>query len=250
MVCDEYPDAVEIARRASCKVETYGYGKEADWAGVLEEPPGVAGTLEVSCRGRPLGTFPLPLSGRHNGLNVLGSLGLLAHLGLELGRLKSCIEKFEGVRRRQEIVGEVNGVLLMDDFAHHPTAVRETLAGIRRRYPGRRIVAVFEPRTNTSRRNVFQTDYAEAFSLADIAMCAPVFRPETVAPEERFRPDVWVEDLRRLGRVAHCFDDPGNLERALTETCQSGDVVMFMSSGSFADLFRNLKANLEQIGPR
>jgi len=250
MVCNEYPDAVEIARKAACKVETYGYGKDADWVGVLEEPPGASGSLEVSCRGQSVGTFPFPLSGRHNGLNVLGSLGLLAHLGFGLEGLKSCVERFEGVRRRQEVAGEVNGVLLMDDFAHHPTAVRETLAGVRRRYPGRRIVAVFEPRTNTSRRNIFQTDYAEAFSVADVAMCAPIYRPETVAPGERFDPGVWVEDLQRRGRVACCFDDAGHMEKALMETCRSGDVVLFMSSGSSADLFERLKANLDRMDRR
>ncbi len=246
MVCSEYPEAVEIARKASCKVETYGYGEEADWVGVLEEPPGETGSLEVSCRGETVGTFPMPLTGRHNALNVLGSIGLLAHLGFEPGGLKACVERFEGVRRRQEIAGEINGILLMDDFAHHPTAVRETLAGIRRRYPGRRIVAVFEPRTNTSRRNVFQADYVDAFSLADIALCAPIFRPETVEPEERFRPDLWAEDLRKRGRSADWFEESESLEQALTDTCRTGDVVLFMSSGSFADLFRKLKENLEQ----
>jgi UDP-N-acetylmuramate: L-alanyl-gamma-D-glutamyl-meso-diaminopimelate ligase len=244
MVCDEYPEAVEIARQAGCRVETYGYGKEADWVGVLEEPPGGCGTLEIACRGRSAGKFPLPLSGRHNALNVLGSVGVLAHLGFEPGGLKSCVERFEGVRRRQEIVGEVNGVLLMDDFAHHPTAVRETLAGIRARYPGRRVVAVFEPRTNTSRRNVFQADYADAFSVADVAMCAPVFRPETVSADERFDPSVWVEELRERGRAARCFDDSGALEDALAEECRPGDVVLFMSSGSSADLFEGLKEKL------
>jgi UDP-N-acetylmuramate: L-alanyl-gamma-D-glutamyl-meso-diaminopimelate ligase len=231
-------------------VETYGYGKEADWVGVLEEPAGTCGVLEISCRGQSAGKFPMPLSGRHNALNVLGSVGVLAHLGFEPGGLKSCVERFEGVRRRQEVVGEVNGVLLMDDFAHHPTAVRETLAGVRRRYPGRRIVAVFEPRTNTSRRNLFQTDYAEAFSVADVAMCAPVYRPETVALGERFDPGVWVEDLQKRGRVAYCFDDAGQMEKALTETCRPGDVVLFMSSGSFADLFERLKAKLDRMDRR
>ncbi len=244
MVCNEYPVAVEIARNAACKVETYGFGRDADWRGRLREPPGEAGSFEVSHGGRALGIVPLPLTGRHNALNLLGSLGLLAHLGFEPEALKACIEGFRGVRRRQEIAGEVNGILLMDDFAHHPTAVRETLAGLRSRYPGRRIVAVFEPRTNTSRRKVFQTGYVEAFSAADVAMCAPLFRPETIDPEERFRPDLWAEELRKRGKSADWFGDPDSLEQALTETCRTGDVVLFMSSGSSDELFRKLKENL------
>lgn len=244
MVCSEYPAAVEIAGRASCRVETYGYGEEADWRGALEEPSGAFGTLAVSFRGRSAGTFPLPLSGRHNGLNVLGALGLLANLGLGIEGMKPHLKRFSGVRRRQEIAGEVNGVLLMDDFAHHPTAVRETLAGIRRRYPGRRIVTVFEPRTNTSRRNVFQGDFAEAFSLADLALCAPVYRPDTVPPDQRFRPSLWAEDLRRRGKRAYSFDALEDLEKALLEVCKPGDLVLFMSSGSLSGLVESLREKL------
>ena len=99
-------------------METYGYGQEADWVGVLEEPAAGDASLKVSCRGRFVGAFRVPLSGRHNGLNVLGSLGLLANLGIGPDGLISCVERFEGVRRRQEIAGEVNGIVLMDDFAH------------------------------------------------------------------------------------------------------------------------------------
>ena len=248
MVCKDCPDALEVAGNASCKVETYGYAKDADWVGMIQRADGGSFTMEVSCRGRLIGTFPLPLSGRHNGLNVLGSLGLLAHLGFPVEELKHCLEAFRGVRRRQEIAGEVSGVLLIDDFAHHPTAVRETLAAVCMRYPGRRIVAVFEPRTNTSRRNVFQGEYAEAFGLADIAMCAPVYRPEALSPDQRFRPDVWVEALRKRGRVAHCFDEMADLEQALTEACRPGDVVLFMSSGSLAELIGRLKSGLNPTG--
>ena len=166
LVCNEYPEAVEIARMARCKVETYGYGKGADWSGSLVGGPGACGALEVSCLGRPMGTFPLPLSGRHNGLNVLGSLH----------------------------------------------------------------------------------DYAEAFCTADVAICAPVYRPESIAPAERFSPGLWVEELRRRGRAACCFDESWDLEQALKETCRPGDVVVFMSSGSFSGLLEKLKATLGKTG--
>ena len=141
----------------------------------------------------------------------------------------------------------MKGILLMDDFAHHPTAVKETLAGVRNRYPGRRIVTVFEPRTNTSRRKVFQEAYAEAFSEADIMICAPVYRPEAFTPGERFSPAVLVEDLRNRGGVAYCFETSEAVEQALLKTCRPGDVVLFMSSGSFADLFEGLKTKLDEL---
>jgi UDP-N-acetylmuramate: L-alanyl-gamma-D-glutamyl-meso-diaminopimelate ligase len=213
--------------------------------GVLQE--GEASTMEVYHRGQHQGTFSVPLAGRHNGLNLLGSLGLLLRLGLPIEGLKKGAETFRGVRRRQEVAGDASGVLLIDDFAHHPTAVRETLSAVRTRYPGRRVVAVFEPRTHTSRRNVFQGEYAEAFGQADVAMCAPVYREETVPIEERFRPGVWVEDLQGRGVVASCHAETADLELALTETCRPGDVVLFMSSGSLADLIDSVRKKLGEI---
>jgi len=245
VVCEAYPDAVETARTAPCKVETYGYGENADWMGVLRE--GASSTMEVYHRGQHRGTFSVPLAGRHNGLNLLGSLALLSNLGLPSEGLKKGAETFSGVRRRQEIVGDAGGVLLIDDFAHHPTAVRETLSAVRTRYPGRRLIAVFEPRTHTSRRNVFQGEYAEAFGRADMAMCAPVYREETVPLAERFRPGVWVEDLQRRGVVASCYEETADLELALTEACRPGDVVLFMSSGSLADLIDSVRKRLDLI---
>jgi UDP-N-acetylmuramate: L-alanyl-gamma-D-glutamyl-meso-diaminopimelate ligase len=246
MVCQEYPDAVDIARRAACKVETYGYGKGADWVGELHDAKDGSATMEVFRGDRPRGTFSLPLPGRHNGLNLLGSLALLSHLGVQIHGLGKCVETFAGVRRRQEVAGETRGVLLIDDFAHHPTAVRETLSAVRSRYPGRRVLGVFEPRTNTSRRNLFQRDYAEAFALADVAVCAPVYRPDSVPDEERFKPDVWVEDLRGRGVQAFAHADTDALVLALAEMCRPGDVVLFMSSGSLAELIETLKGEFDR----
>jgi UDP-N-acetylmuramate: L-alanyl-gamma-D-glutamyl-meso-diaminopimelate ligase len=247
IVCEAYPDAVETARNAPCKVETYGYGKNADWMGVLTEAEGEASRMEVYHQGQYRATFSVPLAGRHNGLNFLGSLGLLSNLGLDVEGLKKGVETFSGVRRRQEIAGDAGGVLLIDDFAHHPTAVRETLSAVRTRYPGRRVIAVFEPRTHTSRRSVFQAEYAEAFGRADIAMCGPVYRQETVPLAERFRPSKWVEELEGRGVVASCYGEMVGLEIALTETCRPGDVVLFMSSGSLADLIHRLRKRLDRI---
>jgi UDP-N-acetylmuramate: L-alanyl-gamma-D-glutamyl-meso-diaminopimelate ligase len=247
MVCEDVEDAGEMIGAAPCRVETYGYAKEVDWRGVLQETKGESAGIEVYRRGEPLGTFSLTLAGRHNALNLLGSLGLLSSLGVGLEGLRKGAETFKGVRRRQEIVGEAGGVLLIDDFAHHPTAVRETLAAVRTRYPGRRILAVFEPRTNTSRRDVFQAAYVEAFSRADVAMCAPVYRPETIPLEARFSPALWAEGLLKRGVAASCYDEMADLERALTEMCRAGDLVLFMSSGSLAGLIERLRENLARL---
>lgn len=247
LVCGEYPEAVEIALEASCRVETYGYHEDAHWRGVLNSDSNGAVILEVYFRDQLKGRFPLPLSGRHNGLNVLGSIGLLHHMGISPETLRAGLSGFMGVRRRQEVVAEVGGILLVDDFAHHPTAVKETLKAIRMRYPGRRICAVFEPRTHTSRRNIFQKEYAEAFGEADLAICTGVYRADSVAPEDRFNLDLWVKDLRNRGRQAFCVDSMEDLGRFLSEKCRAGDVVLFMSSGDLANNIKNLKDNLKAI---
>jgi UDP-N-acetylmuramate: L-alanyl-gamma-D-glutamyl-meso-diaminopimelate ligase len=247
MVCEEYPDAVEIAKGAACKVETYGYGRKADWVGVLRDGEGGIAAMDVYHHRQTRGTFSLPLPGRHNGLNLLGSLALLSHLGLRIDGLGNCVQTFAGVRRRQEVAGETGGVLLIDDFAHHPTAVRETLSAVRTRYPDRRLVAVFEPRTNTSRRNLFQEAYAEAFELADVAVCAPVYRPDALPEEERFKPDLWVEALRKRGGEAYHYEETATLVRALAEMCRPGDVVLFMSSGSLAEMIGSLEKALDRF---
>jgi len=239
LVCSEYPEAVEIARTASCKVETYGYEGHPDWKGDLEwdRVDGTA-TMEVAGRNGKGGRFPVPFPGRHNGLNVLGCLGLLHHLGVSGEALKKGLNEFLGVRRRQEKIAEVGGILLLDDFAHHPTAVRETLQAIRMRFPGRRICAVFEPRTHTSRRNIFQTEYAEAFGDADLSFCKKVFQPDAVSPEDRFDPEAWTRDLRDRGKEAFHEKEEGELGPMLLEKCREGDVILFMSSGNLSNLIK------------
>jgi len=240
LVCHEYPRAVEIARKARCRVETYGYGKDADWQGVLQPIPGQGHEMAVFFQGTQIGTFPLPMAGRHNGLNILGSIALLHHLGIPFDVLNTGLAGFLGVRRRQEVVGEKDNILFMDDFAHHPTAVRETLQAVRMQFPDRRILAVFEPRTHTSRRSIFQNEYVEAFQHADLALCSAVFRAETVAPEERFQPDSWVADLMEKGKDAFYFEEQAALVRFLVETCRPGDVVLFMSSGDNINIINEL----------
>ena len=245
LVCREYPDAVEIASEASCRVETYGYHDDAHWRGVLREGPSETLGLEVYSGEEPMGLFPLPLAGRHNGLNILGSLGLLLHIGIPSKVLKEGLGKFLGVRRRQEVIEEVGGILLVDDFAHHPTAVKETIKAMRMRYPGRRLCAVFEPRTHTSRRNIFQKEYAEAFEEADLAVCTSVFRADTVAPSDRFNVELWARDLKAKGKEAFCVDSMEDLKDFLSGKCRAGDIVLFMSSGNLVNLINMLREEIK-----
>jgi UDP-N-acetylmuramate: L-alanyl-gamma-D-glutamyl-meso-diaminopimelate ligase len=148
------------------------------------------------------------------------------------------------VRRRQEVVGEFRGVLLIDDFAHHPTAVRETVRAVRARYPGRRIVAVFEPRSNTSRRKVFQREFTAALAEADEVVLAGVFGADKIPENERLLPEEVVSDLRGMGRPASFLPEVDAIVARLGDSCRPGDLVLVMSNGGFGGIQEKLKAAL------
>jgi len=181
------------------------------------------------------------LVGRHNLDNLVAVTAVLLRLGLSPDEIAAALGAFEGIRRRQEVFAEVDGVTLIDDFAHHPTAVRETLAATRLRFADRRIWAVFEPRTNTTRRDVFQQDYAEAFGDADRVLLAPVDDPEK-APEGQ-RMDI-PRLARDLGARAHALPGVDAIIQILTTESAPGDVVLIMSNGAFGGIYDKLPAAL------
>jgi UDP-N-acetylmuramate: L-alanyl-gamma-D-glutamyl-meso-diaminopimelate ligase len=165
-------------------------------------------------------------------------------LGFPPERIASAFEGFAGVRRRQEVVGEFRGVLVLDDFAHHPTAVRETVRAVRGRYPGRRIVAVFEPRSNTSRRKVFRVEFAAALAEADEAVVAGVFGSSMIPEEERLSPEEVAADIRALGRPAAYIPEVDEIVARLAAACRPGDLVLIMSNGGFGGIQDKLKIAL------
>jgi UDP-N-acetylmuramate: L-alanyl-gamma-D-glutamyl-meso-diaminopimelate ligase len=185
------------------------------------------------------------LVGAINARNALGVFVLLKELGLPTNDVLDGLASFRGVARRQEIVGEWNGVTLVDDFAHHPTAVAGAIAAMRLRYPGRRLWAVFEPRSNTSRRKVFQGEYVSALGAADEVLVGSVFRKESdaVANDESFSPEQLVADLARKGRRARTPGDPEAIGELLSSEARSGDVILLMSNGSFGGLRDKLAAS-------
>ena len=230
---DDDPHVREVIRGLSCPVSLYGLDSLARWHAeqVRFDSKGVS--FRVMDGRRDLGLFRSPLVGRHNLVNALGVIGLATALGLSPDAIKKGIESFQGVKRRQEVVGQVNGVIVMDDFAHHPTAIRETLAGLRLRYPDHRIWAVFEPRSATSRRNIFQKEFSQAFDSADRIMIADLFAPEKLAAGLRLDPKRVVEDLRALGKEAAFVPTTDEIVRTLAPQLRSGDLVCVMSSGGF-----------------
>src|SRR5437773_195931 len=188
--------------------------------------------------GRAVCRVTLQLPGAINARNALGVLLLAVEAGVGWEEAAAALAEFRGVRRRQEVVGTVGGVTVIDDFAHHPTAVAGTLAALRQRYPGRRLRAVFEPRSNTSRRRVFQDEFVAALAAADEAVLAAVFAKasDPIPPAERLAPETIVADLERRGVPARLIDGVPAIRDYLVATTRAGDVIAIMSNGAFGGL--------------
>jgi len=250
LVFESDREARALAQLSSCPVLLYGFGPEAILrAEAVELGPERVG-FNLIRDGRDLGRFRSPLPGRHNLANTLAALGLLLEMGFEAGRLAEGLVRFQGVKRRQEIIANISDVLVMDDFAHHPTAVRETLLALKSFYPGRRLVAVFEPRTNTSRRRFFQADYAASFQGADLVLLREPPGVEAVPPEERFSSAKLAADLRAAGQAAQSFPETDSLLASLLEAAGPGDLIAVMSNGGFDGLYTRLVEGLgRKFGP-
>jgi UDP-N-acetylmuramate: L-alanyl-gamma-D-glutamyl-meso-diaminopimelate ligase len=178
--------------------------------------------------------------GTHNVLNTLAALAVLAELGAAPEALKKALREFQGVKRRLEAACDLQGVLVLEDFAHHPTAVAATLEAVRQAFPQRRLVAVFEPRTNTSRRKVFQKPYAEAFKDADLVLVREPPDLWKVPPEEQFSSFQLVKDLIARDKKAFYFPDTDQILNGLQRGLRPGDVVLVMSNGDFDHLVPRL----------
>ncbi len=227
-------------KRAACRVETYGFGKGNQWqiADMVDSKASTA--VEVVQGGQVQTTFETPLFGRHNISNLLSAVVLAHVLGVPQDALFRALKTFKGVKRRQEILGEKKGIMVMDDFAHHPTAVKETVQAVKQKYPHRRLVVVFEPRSNSSRRNIFQAQYAGSFGDGDVMMIREPPMMEKIPVAERFSVGQLVSDLRTKGLEAHCFADTDSLLASLLSGTRAGDIVLIMSNGGFDNLHQRL----------
>jgi UDP-N-acetylmuramate: L-alanyl-gamma-D-glutamyl-meso-diaminopimelate ligase len=203
--------------------------------------------FQVSFQGADLGRFHLPLSGQYNVLNATAVIGLCHQQGWDLQKVKAAFQSFLGVKRRQEVLGEPRGILVIEDFAHHPTAVKETLRGLKEKYPRRKVHAIFEPRSATSRRKVFQKDYVEAFKQSDAVYLAQAFDTSKIDEQERFSSQELSQDLREQG-VSAAMDFPSvdEIVNAVTAQAKSGDMVVVMSNGGFEGIYQKLLQSLEK----
>ena len=240
----------DVLDGAPCPVVGYGVGVGEHGFRALDLEAGPDGTTFRVLRDESeLGRATVPLYGRHNVANALGALATAIALGAPFADVAAALARFRGVRRRQEVRGNARGVTVLDDFAHHPTAVRETVAAMHSRFPGRRLVAVLEPRSNTSRRALFQHDFADALAGAERAIVA-VVPPEplysnTGAVSEYLDAGRLAADLRERGVDAEAIDGVEAIVERLAATCREGDVVLVMSNGDFGGLWGRL---LERLG--
>ena len=245
-VCAAYPNAVTIARRSSrARVVTYVGQGDADYAArdVSFGPEGAR--FVVAEPGGNSGSLLLRMSGHHNVENAVGVYAAARALGLSAEEIGKGFASFEGVKRRQEVCEEIGGVLVIDDFAHHPTAVRETITAIRLRYPDRRLWAVFEPRSNTSRRNIHQQEYAESFDGAARATLKIPEPHDKVPANEQLDIPAVVSALKRQGIPAEASGDVAELVHVVAGESKPGDVVLVMSNGAFGGFIPSLIAALE-----
>lgn len=239
-------NVASLAKHTSAKVVTYGFGEEVDIRATdfVASESGQSYCLQL--KGSDVGTVSLPMSGKHNILNSLAALGAALATDSNPADIVNSLSDFAGLKRRQEVVLEANGITVIDDFAHHPTAVSETIQAIRQRFPDSRLVAVFEPRSNSSRRKVFQDPYIEAFQSADIAIISsPPFRHNDNA-EDFMDIDHVVSDVISKGVEARAFSVFEDLFDYLTNTVQQGDIVLIMSNGGFQGIHQKLSAYITE----
>jgi UDP-N-acetylmuramate: L-alanyl-gamma-D-glutamyl-meso-diaminopimelate ligase len=238
------PDAAALAATAVSPVETFGLNSGATWqAHDLRTRDGVT-RFSVRRGGAPYGGFESPLLGVHNVRNALAAIAVGARAGLGPDALAAGLRAFKGIKRRLEVVGVARGVTVIDDFAHHPTAVYETLSALRTGYPNRRIWAVFEPRSASSCRRVFQDAFAVAFKPADEVVVAAVFR-SSLPEAERLDADRLVADLRADGGRARHVPDNDEIIATIVREHREGDVVVLMSNGGFGGIHRKLLRALQ-----
>ena len=241
------PDAAALAAAARSRVETFGVADGADWYAYDLDASGEGMTFRVQHRGSSLGTFAATMAGAHNVKNALAAMAIATEVGVDAESIREGLAAFAGVKRRLETVGSARGVTVLDDFAHHPTAVRETIAAVRASHPGARIWAVFEPRSASSCRRVFQDAFAASFSSADEVLIAQVYRGQ-LPDGERLSPGHLAEDLRAAGTNARFVPDVGAIVNLLAREVRDGDIVVVMSNGGFGGIHAKLLAALQGGG--
>ncbi len=241
---DGSPNVDECISKAFCRVERYGFKAESDWQIRNLRHADSKTAWEVWQHGELWSELAMQLAGEHNALNATAAAALASGQGIRKEAIRAAMASFKSVKRRLEVRDVIRGITIIDDFAHHPTAIRETLRALRSVYPEARIWAVLEPRSNTLRRKVLENDLVESLRLADRVMMAGVYQQQRIPDAERLHPEDVVDALNAAGTPAELHPDANEIVETLAPRLRSGDVVAILSNGGFDDIYEKLPARL------
>ncbi|MGB7555068.1 MAG: UDP-N-acetylmuramate:L-alanyl-gamma-D-glutamyl-meso-diaminopimelate ligase [Candidatus Korobacteraceae bacterium] len=244
---DGHPNVDECAARAFCRVERYGFKEQSKWQAIDVEYASEVTRWSILRDGEPWGEFAFPLAGEYNVLNATAAAALAANYGLAKDAVADGLRSFRSVKRRLEVKAEIHGITIIDDFAHHPTAIAETLKALRTRYPGRRLWAILEPRSNTLRRKVFQDELARSLALADRIVVAAIFKSDAIPEDERLDAAAVISALQSSGKVACLLGTADAIVDSIGHELRAGDVVAILSNGGFAGIYEKLPARLRSV---
>jgi UDP-N-acetylmuramate: L-alanyl-gamma-D-glutamyl-meso-diaminopimelate ligase len=246
VACTNYQTVREVISEASCRVHTYGFHKKADYSAKNIRYKGEWMEFDLLCQKKPVERLATTLVGEHNILNILAAAITARNIGLSWAEIKEGVKTFRGVKRRLEVIGVIGDIVVIDDFAHHPTAIEQTVLACKKRYKDRRLWLIFEPRTNTTRRNIFQKELIEAMSLGDIAIMAEVFKLDAIAEKERLSVDAVIAGIIENNREAHYIPNIDEIVSFVKKESRAGDVILIMSNGGFGGIYQKLLDALKE----
>ncbi|MEI6638462.1 MAG: UDP-N-acetylmuramate--alanine ligase [Chlorobium sp.] len=256
LVNGDDPVALDIASRAYCKVERFGLNSACEWSATNIRSDRETSTFDLLRHGAIIGTLQVPLFGNYNIMNALAAIAAATRSGLSLDAITHAMPLFKRPKRRMEIIGTyAHNITLIEDFAHHPTAIRVTLEALAQRYQGQRVIACFEPRSNTTTRNIFQQELSECFAPASIVVMGKVHRPDRYAPDKSLNTERLKDELEKQGKTLflagqNAPDYPADIVEFLQPQLQEGDVIALLSNGNFGGLKQLLVESLGRLDTR
>ncbi len=233
-----------VIKNSFAPVLTFGTAKNADARAENIQYTDHSSIFTFIKAGDPEIPLEIPMLGEFNVRNALAVAAAARHHGISLEEIQNAFSTFKSIKRRMEFKGVFGGVRIYDDFAHHPTAIRATLHALRQKYPNERVIAIFEPRSNTTRRNIFQKELAECFNDANIVFISQIARLNLLAPDERLDPERVMEDIKAMGKEAYYLPDAASIAKGVATVAKPGDVAIVMSNGSFGGIHELLKEAL------
>jgi len=241
------PSLERVLARAFCPIERYGAGSRANWKVTNLRLDHTGTSWTVLHNGQHFADFEFALAGEYNVWNATAAAALASACGISAQAIAAALKTFKSVKRRLEVKAQVNGITIIDDFAHHPTAIAGTLKALRARYDGARLWAILEPRSNTLRRRILQSDLAHSLAGADEVIVANVFRSEAVPENERLELPALAAEIKQIGRPVRLLADADAIIQTIAPELRSGDVVAILSNGGFGGIYEKLPARLREL---